>query len=60
MTAPVITARTDPRYLSALARRCTICKAKPQEDCTNTITPGQPIPGRLVHTERMTEATEDE
>ncbi len=56
MTAPVIATPTDPRYLSALARRCTICKANIGADCRNTITPGQPIPGRIVHIERMEES----
>ncbi len=55
MTGPFVTDPDDPRYLAALARRCTICKANIGADCRNTVTPGQPIPARLVHIERMEE-----
>lgn len=32
--------------------RCEVCKAKRGEPCTNTITPGQPLPGRAEHLAR--------
>lgn len=53
MSAPVITDRADPRYTGALTRRCHICGAKADNDCRNTLNPDQPLPGRLVHIERM-------
>ncbi|WP_165611888.1 hypothetical protein [Mycobacteroides chelonae] len=53
MSAPVITDRADPRYAGALTRRCVICGAKAGIDCRNILNPGQPLPGRLVHIERM-------
>ena len=28
---------------------CPVCHAKPNQDCVNTITPGQPLPGRKEH-----------
>ncbi|SLF39785.1 zinc finger domain-containing protein [Mycobacteroides abscessus] len=53
MSAPVITDRADPRYAGALTRRCPICKAKVGKDCHNPLSPGQLLPGRLVHIARM-------
>lgn len=38
--------RTDPRVISALTRKCTICAAKPDQDCVNPV--GQPL-NRIVH-----------
>lgn len=49
----MITDRADPRYTGALTRRCHICGAKADNDCHNTLNPDQPLPGRLVHIERM-------
>lgn len=33
----------------ALGRRCEVCRAKPGEECTNTMLNGVPLSGRLVH-----------
>lgn len=33
----------------ALTRTCDICKAGIGQLCHNVITPGQPIPGRIIH-----------
>lgn len=49
----MIADRADRRYAGALTRRCRICKAKAGTDCRNTINPDQPLPGRLMHIERM-------
>ena len=43
----------SPRVLKALTRRCDLCKAAVGELCTNTIRPGQPLPGRLIHLGRL-------
>lgn len=32
-----------------MTERCEICAAKPGEPCHNTISPGQPLPGRTLH-----------
>ena len=37
----------------ALTRKCEVCKAKPNEECVNTITKGAALPGRLVHYARL-------
>ncbi len=55
MSAPAITNRDDPRYAGVIARRCRICQAKPGVECRNTVSPGHPLPGRLIHAERMGE-----
>jgi len=34
---------------TSLAYRCEVCKAKPGQPCTNTIRPGDPLPGRTYH-----------
>ena len=44
---------TSPRVVDALTRRCDICKAAVGDLCTNTIRPGVPLPGRLVHLGRL-------
>ena len=36
-----------------VTQRCPVCLAKPDADCTNTITPGQPLPGRRYHIGRF-------
>jgi len=33
----------------SIARYCVVCKAKPGAPCTNTIKPGEPLPGRTYH-----------
>lgn len=46
MTAPTyLSDRTDPRVVVALTRKCTICGAKPDNDCTWN---GKPL-NRIVH-----------
>lgn len=37
------------RERALLMQKCPVCKAKPGEGCVNTITPGEPLPGRLFH-----------
>lgn len=47
---PNLAARTDPHVQHALTIRCEICKAPPSKECTNTINPQLPLPGkRIVH-----------
>jgi hypothetical protein len=29
--------------------KCPVCGAKPDDPCVNTLHPGQPLPGRIVH-----------
>jgi len=38
---------------TSLAYRCEVCKAKPGQPCTNTIRPGEPLPGRVYHYARQ-------
>lgn len=47
--------RGDARVQAALAWTCDICKARIKHYCTNTIQPGQPLPGRVVHLGRLTD-----
>jgi hypothetical protein len=37
----------------ALNESCEVCGAEPGEACRNTLKPGQPLPGRLVHMGRI-------
>ncbi len=32
---------------------CEVCKAKPGQECSNTINPGRPLPGRGEHFARV-------
>lgn len=41
--------RTSATVRAALTGRCEVCHSQPGTDCTNTINPGAPLPGRLVH-----------
>lgn len=46
----------DPRskeVAAVLEWSCDICKARVKHLCTNTIRPGQPLPGRVVHYGRL-------
>jgi hypothetical protein len=43
----------DPRNQAALAWTCDICAARIMHFCTNTIQPGEPLPGRVNHIARM-------
>ena len=43
---------TEPDVIAALGRKCGICQAKPDFWCTNPCG-GGPLPGRLVHQERV-------
>lgn len=38
---------------AALGRRCRICEAKPGERCRSILAAGGPLPGRIVHIERV-------
>ncbi len=38
---------------AALGRRCRICHAKRGEPCSSILPAGGPLPGRLVHIERV-------
>lgn len=49
-----ITDPDDPRLKTVLEKACEVCKAKRRVLCHNTITPGEPIPGRIVHLARST------
>lgn len=43
----------DPRNQAALQWTCDICRARIKHLCTNTIQPGKPLPGRILHTGRL-------
>lgn len=43
----------DPRNQAALGWTCDICQARINDPCTNTIEPGRPLPGRIVHMGRL-------
>ena len=43
----------SPRVVEALTRRCDLCKAAVGDLCTNVITPGAPLPGRVIHLGRL-------
>ncbi|AGT12487.1 hypothetical protein HAMULUS_78 [Mycobacterium phage Hamulus] len=46
----------DPRVQAAQsARSCDICKAPKGKPCSNTISPGKPLPGRVIHFGRLTD-----
>jgi hypothetical protein len=36
-----------------LAYRCEVCGAKAGQDCTNTVNPESPLPGRSEHLARV-------
>ena len=40
--------RDSATVQDALTRKC-VCTAKPGELCINTVQPGEPLPGRLIH-----------
>lgn len=44
---------SDARVQASLGWSCDICKAKVKRFCTNTIRPGEPLPGRVVHIGRL-------
>jgi hypothetical protein len=44
-----LTHRDSATVKDALTRRCEVCRAKPGEDCNNTLRPGVAMPGRLIH-----------
>ena len=45
----------DERVQRALGWSCDICKARVKHLCTNTIRPGEVLPGRVVHIGRLTD-----
>lgn len=45
--------RLSATVQGALTRRCEVCKAGPGQDCTNTISSGGKLPGRIVHYARV-------
>lgn len=47
--SPDLTDPDSPTVLDALTRPCDICHTPPGQLCRNTIQPGHPLPGRLVH-----------
>jgi len=47
--------RDSATVKAALNRKCEVCRAKPGEDCTNTIINGYPLSERLVHFARTVE-----
>ena len=36
-----------------LEQSCEVCKARKGEPCMNTVTPGEPLPGRIFHVGRV-------
>lgn len=44
-----LTDRDSAMVQDALTRKCEICRAKPHEDCSNTMRTGYPLDRRLVH-----------
>ncbi len=47
-----LTDPADPDVIAALERKCGICQAQPRSWCTNPCG-GGPLPGRLVHHQRI-------
>ena len=43
----------DARVQAALGWTCDICLARVKHLCSNSINPGQPLPGRAVHFGRL-------
>ena len=39
--------------MNALDYPCPVCKARKGKPCTNTIQPGEPLPGRDTHVGRV-------
>lgn len=54
-----IAVRDSALVKRGIALHCGICKAKPDQPCTNTIRPGRPLPGREIHIERATRPARD-
>ncbi|ABE67574.1 hypothetical protein SEA_SANDALPHON_73 [Mycobacterium phage Sandalphon] len=51
-----VSSADDPRVQAAqAARSCDICKAPKGKPCMNTILPGKPLPGRVIHFGRLTD-----
>ncbi|QBI97418.1 hypothetical protein SEA_FANCYPANTS_82 [Mycobacterium phage Fancypants] len=51
-----VSSADDPRVQAAQsARSCDICKAPKGTPCSNTIRPGKPLPGRVIHFGRLTD-----
>ena len=44
---------TDSRVAKALGWTCDICLARVKHLCSNTIQPGEPLPGRVIHFGRL-------
>lgn len=64
MTLAYLSDPADPRVVRAVdGWSCDLCGAPRNEPCRNTIRPGAPLPGRVVHigrlTDRRREAKED-
>jgi hypothetical protein len=50
---------TDPAVAAAaLTQKCGLCRAPAGQPCTNTVRPGEPLPGRTVHHFRITNTVE--
>lgn len=43
----------DNRVQQALSWTCDVCKARIKHLCSNTIEPGEVLPGRVVHFARL-------
>ncbi|AEK09171.1 hypothetical protein FGG23_gp075 [Mycobacterium phage Ibhubesi] len=55
-----VSSADDPRVQQAQsARSCDICKAPKGKPCSNTIRPGLPLPGRVIHFGRLTERSKE-
>ncbi|AIK69185.1 hypothetical protein PBI_HADES_78 [Mycobacterium phage Hades] len=55
-----VSSADDPRVQAAqAARSCDICKAPKGKPCSNTIRPGKPLPGRVIHFGRLTERSKE-
>lgn len=46
--------RTSTIVQEGLRHYCGICHAAPAFDCWDTLNPGKPLPGRVIHIERAT------
>lgn len=44
---------TNGRVAQALGWTCDICLARVKHLCLNTIQPGKPLPGRVIHFGRL-------
>lgn len=50
--------QADARVQAALCWTCDICLARVKHLCSNSINPGEPLPGRVIHFGRLLDRRE--